>query len=74
MTTPSNLHIHASQEYILKFMEGYKNDKDFAPLITHTLEEPQDTRKFRAYQIGNNGLLYFEDADHKARLCVPAVE
>ena len=55
-------------------MKGYRNDKDFAPLITRTLEEPQDARKFRAYRIGNNGLLYFEDADHKAQLCVPAVE
>ncbi|HEX9613546.1 MAG TPA: reverse transcriptase domain-containing protein [Candidatus Bathyarchaeia archaeon] len=73
-TVPSNLHVHASQEFVLKFVEGYKNDKDFAPLITCTLEEPQDARKFRAYRIGNNGLLYFEDADHKARLCVPAVE
>ena len=72
--TPSNLHVHASSELVLNFVKGYKNNKDFAPLITCTLEEPQDARKFHAYQMGNDGLLYFEDTDHKARLCIPAVE
>ncbi len=73
-TAPSSLHIHVDDGIALKFVEGYRNDKDFASLITRTLEEPQDARKHRAYRIGNNGLLYFEDADHKVRLCVPASE
>jgi len=73
-TTPSNLHIHASEDAVQKLVEGYKTDKDFAPLITRALEEPQDARKYRAYRISENGLLYFEDTDHNARLCVPAIE
>jgi len=73
-TAPTNLHIFASDEIVLRFTNGYKGDKEFAPLIARTLEEPQDARKHRAYRMGNKGLLYFEDADHKARLCVPATE
>ena len=71
---PSNLHVHISDEVVLNFRKGYKNDKDFALLITRTLEEPQDARKYHAYRISNNGLLYFEDADHKAQLCILASE
>ena len=73
-TTPLNLHIHVSEETIRTFTKGYKTDRDFAPLIKRTLEEPQDARKYRAYRISNNGLLYFEDTDHNAWLCVPTVE
>ena len=47
--TPTNLHIHASDEIVLKFTNGYKGDKDFALLISCTLGELQDTRKHRAY-------------------------
>ena len=70
----TNLHIHADEETVRKFTESYKKDKDFAPLITRTIEEPQDARKHRAYRMSDNGLLYFEDADHNIRLCVPALE
>ena len=72
--TPSNLHVYINNKVVHNFVEGYRNDKDFASLITRTLEEPQDARKHHTYRIGNNGLLYFEDADHKVRLCVPASE
>ena len=71
---PSSLHIHVDEETALRFVEGYRNDKSFASLITRMLEEPQDARKYRAYRLGNNGLLYFEDADQKVRLCVPITE
>ena len=71
---PSNLHVHASDEVVQKFAENYRTGGGFAPLITRTLEEPQDARKFCAYRISDNGLLYFEDADHNVRLCIPAVE
>lgn len=49
-------------------------DKEFAPMITHTTKEQQDPKKHHAYRLSNNGLLYFEDADHKAQLCMPACE
>ena len=60
-----NLHVYASNETVNRIIEGYKTDKDFAPMIAHTIEEPQDIRKHRAYRLSDNGLLYFEDADHK---------
>jgi len=43
-------------------------------MIARTIEEPQDSRKHHAYHPSDNSLLYFEDADHKVRLCVPAME
>jgi hypothetical protein len=36
--------------------------------------EEFDERKYRAYRMGTNGLLYFEDADSRIRLCVPESE
>ena len=70
----THLHVHLSDEQISKFVGGYKRDEDFRQLITCTLEEPQDERKFCAYRISDNGLLYFEDADHNLRLCMPFTE
>ena len=72
--SPPHLHIYANDETVKRIAEGYKTDKDFASLTTRTAEEPQDVRKHRAYRLSDNGLLYFEDADRKVRLCVPATE
>jgi len=50
---------------VKRIVDGYK---DFAPMIMHTIEEPQDMRKHCTYRLSKNGLLYFEDMDHKVRL------
>ena len=72
--SPANLHIYVNKEMINRFVKGYNYDKDFAALMRHAKEEPYDDRKFCAYRISDNGLLYFEDADHQLRLCVPLLE
>jgi hypothetical protein len=56
------------------FVEGYRSDKDFASLVNQTREELPDKGKNRAYRLGTNGMLYFEDADGNLRLCVPKSE
>jgi len=73
-TMPPSLHIYADKDVVKEILEGYKTNKDFASLIARTTKEPQDMRKHRAYRLSNNGLLYFEDTDHKVRLCIPATE
>ena len=38
-------------------------NKDFTTLFHHVKDEKTDKRKYRAYHISQNGLLYFEDAN-----------
>jgi len=73
-TTNVGLHIYASEEAVRRFTEGYATDKSFSILFNRTKSETMDERKYHTYRIGNNGLLYFEDADSRIRLCVPANE
>ena len=65
-TAPPNLHIYRDEETIRNFIEGYKTDKEFAPMITRTAKEQQDRRKHQAYRLSDKGLLYFQDTGHKA--------
>ena len=69
-----SLHIHADAETIQCFAKGYKSDRGFTSILNCTLNKPPDERKFRAYWIADNGLLYFEDADARVHLCVPSTE
>ena len=69
-----SLHIHADAKVIRCFTEGYRTDKEFAHILTRTRDEPPDERKFCAYRIADNGLLYFEDADTRVCLCIPSTE
>jgi Integrase zinc binding domain len=68
------LHVHADEDTIKRFIKEYKTDKDFASLFNRTSNEGADDKKYQAYRFSDNGLLYFEDADHKIRLCVPLKE
>jgi hypothetical protein len=70
----SYLHVYADDDMIRRFVDGYAADKDFAKIITRTHSEQFDERKYRAYRIASNGLLYFEDADSHLRLCIPDSE
>jgi len=70
----SRLHVHASEEAVNRFTAGYAADKTFKALVKRSSTEGFDERKYRAYRIGTNGLLYFEDADARIRLCVPENE
>jgi hypothetical protein len=72
--SPVRLHVHADEDTVKRYVEGYKSDKDFTSLARRVLEESTDAKKYRAYRHSDNGLLYFEDADRKARLCVPLTE
>ena len=78
-TTPfkeheSGLHVYASDETVQRFVREYRKDKTFKAIVTRSMAEGFDERKHRAYRIGTNGLLYFEDADSRIRLCVPESE
>ena len=68
------LHVYVNDETVARFATGYASDKSFKALFSRLHSEGFDERKYRAYRIGANGLLYFEDADAKIRLCVPERE
>jgi hypothetical protein len=68
------LHVYIDDKAINQFVEGYKTDKDFSTLLERTTKEKGSDAKMRAYRRSSNGLLYFEDADHNLRLCVPRTE
>ncbi len=70
----AGLHVYADESTIRRFTEGYISDKNFAILYNCARSEDVDEQKYRAYRIGRNGLLYFEDADKKVRLCIPEAE
>jgi hypothetical protein len=59
---------------IKRITEGYAADKDFTNLFNCVRNEKMDERKYCAYRISRNGLLYFEDANANIRLCIPASE
>jgi hypothetical protein len=67
----SRLHIYASDDIARQFTTGYKTDKSFKALVNRSRMEEFDERKYRAYRMGTNGRLYFEDTDSRIRLCVP---
>ena len=68
------LHVFAEKEAVQRFSAGYAADKDFKTLVSRSRNEGFDEKKYRAYRLGANGLLYFEDADSRIRLCVPKEE
>ena len=72
--TYSGLHVYTSEDMIKRITKGYAADKDFAALFDHVRNEKADERKYRAYRISQNGLLYFEDANTNIQLCIHSVE
>jgi len=73
-TQTTRLHVYADEETIRRFTAAYAADKDFKALVNRSRNEGFDEKKYRAYRLGSNGLLYFEDADSRIRLCVPEEE
>ena len=69
-----HLHVYAEEKTVKQFKEGYMTDKDFLKLVEHTNTEGFNERKYRAYRVAGNGLLYFKDADSQLRLCIPKTE
>jgi hypothetical protein len=69
-----NLHVYVEEDIIKRFVKGYQKDKNFKALVNRLRTEGFNEQKYRAYRMGINGLLYFEDADSKVRLCIPNSE
>jgi hypothetical protein len=55
-------------------MKGYQKDKNFKALVSCSQSKGFNERKYCAYKMGTNGLLYFKDADLRIRLCMPNSE
>ena len=72
--TETHLHVFAKEDMIKRFIKGYTADKDFSKLVLRTHAEEFNERKYHAYRVAENGLLYFKDADSHLRLCVPNAE
>ena len=70
----TRLHVYVDKDLIKRFVEGYAADKDFSKALECTRTEDFDERKYRAYRVADNSLLYFKDVDSHLRLCVPSSE
>jgi hypothetical protein len=68
---PGTLLIQISDELVQEFLKAYPNDANFRAVYERAKEERPHNLKQRAYRLSEKGLLYFEDADKKLRLCVP---
>lgn len=69
-----SLHIYADPKVVQHFREGYKKDKTFSAIEQWMRNEEPIEGKYRTYRLGENGLLYFEDADYRIHLCIPKSE
>ena len=70
----THLHVYVDEDMIKHFVEGYAADKEFSKVLERMRNEDFDERKYRAYRVADNGLLYFEDEDSHLRLCIPSPE
>lgn len=68
---PGTLLIQIADEMIQEFLNGYPKDVHFGPVYARSEKERPHDLKQRAYRLSDKGLLYFEDADGKLRLCIP---
>jgi hypothetical protein len=64
------LHVYLEDDIIKWFMKGYQEGENFKALVSCSQSEGFDKQKYCAYKMGTNGLLYFEDADLRIRLCI----
>jgi transposase InsO family protein len=69
--------VHVEREVAKEFEAGYKEDREFRNLWTAPPDKSDDNSQTRYSRFvkGENGLLYFKDADWPAsqvRLCVPS--
>jgi hypothetical protein len=69
---PGTLLIQIVDEMVQEFLDGYPKDAHFGPVYARSEKERPHDLKQQAYQLSDNGLLYFEDADRKLCLCIPA--
>jgi hypothetical protein len=70
--TPGTLLIQVSDETVQEFLDSYPGDTTFGTVYARSKEESPHDLKQRAYRLSEKGLLFFEDADSKLCLCVPA--
>jgi hypothetical protein len=68
----SHLLLTVDPELIAQFVQGYKTDSYFRKLYVDEIHSTDKLLTPSRFQKGSNGLLYFQDADWNARLCVPS--
>ncbi|KII83582.1 hypothetical protein PLICRDRAFT_119199, partial [Plicaturopsis crispa FD-325 SS-3] len=71
---PPTLLIHMDEEYMAKFVDGYKSDPVFRERWNEAEANDDKWHAGKRYYKDDKGLLYFRDADFQPRLCVPANE
>ncbi|KAF9471034.1 hypothetical protein BDN70DRAFT_820552, partial [Pholiota conissans] len=67
----SHLLVSLNKELVAKFAAGYKVDSFFKSKYVDEIANPQTVVTPSHFRKDPNGLLFFLDADWKARLCVP---
>ena len=70
----STLTISMDSKEFVKFSDAYKDDDHFRQVL-EAIQETKDPMNppYPQYQVGDNGLLYFQDSNGNQRLCVPKV-
>lgn len=68
---PPPILIHMEESKVREFVEGYKNDFTLSGRWEDARSDPDAWYAGRRYFKDERGLLFFKDADFKARLCVP---
>lgn len=71
-TTPTNTIVAMEESEIDTFVKGYSLDSHYCKVL-ESLRKEVDWSKptYPHYFLGDDGLIYFSDADDHARLCVP---
>lgn len=75
-TTTQQITIAAvSQDEIKDLIKGYQQDPHYSLVMSSlTSEEDWSRPRYPHYQIGEDGLIYFLDAEDRGRLCIPKSE
>lgn len=69
---PPPILIHMDEQKVREFVEGYKKDYTLVNRWNDARSDPDNWYAGRRYFKDHRGLLFFKDADFKARLCVPS--
>jgi hypothetical protein len=70
----SHVLLGAKPEFLRDFSRGYRKDLAFCRHYVESAPSPETLLTLSRFQKGNNGLLYFLDADWNSRLCVPKTQ
>lgn len=71
MNPPPHIHVHLDDETRKQFIEGYMEDPIFKSAWEDPTADIDNWIPGRRYFKNEKGLLFFRDADHVARLCIP---